>query len=369
MKVGIITTSRADFGIYTPLINALKKTRDTQVYIFAGGMHTAARFGYSITHIKAAYPEALKEALITLVDDDSPQGLSSSMGFTTLNFGNIWEKYVDELDLVFVLGDRFEMFAATASLVPFNFKIAHLHGGETTLGAIDHKFRDAITAMSDIHFTSHPQHARRVEQIAGSNREVYPVGSLGVDAVLTVSLYAPQDFFSQFNFDIDRPFVLMTYHPETVSMENRHHIQEVIKAIQEIELPVLCTLPNADTEGSIIRDALLSYAGSNPTRIKCFENLGQKGYLTAMKYCTYMLGNTSSGIIEAGAFKKPVVNIGDRQKGRVAGANVIHVPNVAQEIVKAAHQACNLPLDDYRHPYGDGSAATQIVEILQRSFH
>jgi GDP/UDP-N,N'-diacetylbacillosamine 2-epimerase (hydrolysing) len=368
MNVGFITTSRADFGIYLPLIQALKESADFNYYIFVGGMHTSPKFGNSYKLIEKEYKLEIAEKLVTLTNDDSPIGLAQSMGMTSLMYGSIWDKYKDILDVVFILGDRFEMFAASTSLVPYNIKIAHLHGGETTLGAIDDKFRHALTAISDFHFTSHPSHAHRAAEIIGNSDKVYSVGALGVDAIIHSTKMTPDEFEDRFKFNINRPYVLTTYHPETVNLNNEVFINEVINAMREIDLPILCTLPNADTEGSLVREALLKYEAENPDKIKCFENLGQKGYLTAMKYCTYMLGNTSSGIIEGGAFNKPVINIGDRQKGRFADRNVINTPNDTAQIIAATKTAEAMDLSNFQHPYGDGTATKQIINILKKEF-
>jgi GDP/UDP-N,N'-diacetylbacillosamine 2-epimerase (hydrolysing) len=365
MKIGFITTSRADFGIYLPLIRLIEAHPSLDYLIFAGGMHTSEQFGNSYQLIENNYHLQIAEKLVSLVEEDSPSGIVQSMANTTAAYGAIWSKYKDELDLLFALGDRFEMFAAVASTIPFNILIAHLHGGETTLGAMDNKFRHAITAMSDYHFTSHASHADRVGQIIQSTENIYDVGAMGIDAAMTVPLMSAEAFQEKFDFDISKPFFLTTYHPETLDLRNDVFVNELIEAFKVLKIPVLCTLPNADTQGNLIRQALLDFEKTHPHLIKNYENLGQVGYLTAMSNCLMMVGNTSSGIIEAGAFKKTVLNIGHRQLGRLGGKNIIHIPNDKNAIVQGFYDAQNLDLTNFKNPYGIGNTAERIIKILE----
>lgn len=365
MNIGVITTSRADFGVYLPMLRRLKEDTYFRYFIFAGGMHTDERFGNSYKLIEAEGFE-VTEKVTSLKSGYTPEDIAGSMGSTTEAFASVFEKYSDRLSMVFVLGDRFEMFAAASALVPFNIPMAHLHGGETSLGAIDNKFRHAITCMADYHFTSNAAHKNRVASITGSDRNVYNVGAMGIDNAMHLSLLSPETFRDRFRFDISTPFILTTFHPETLKLGmNQHYVTELINALDTSGYKILCTLPNADTESSVIRDAFLAYEKEHPHRISCFENLGQVGYLTAMRYCEVMVGNTSSGIIEAEAFSTMVVNVGDRQKGRVCGSNVIHSGHSSAEIIAAISTAVKLKGKPVQKVYGDGNAAARIIEILK----
>ena len=322
------------------------------------------KFGSTYRLIEEAGLE-LAEKIDSLIEDDSPKGISLSMAHTIEGFAKVWDKYADQLDVLFVLGDRFEMFAAASATVSFNLKLAHLHGGETTLGAIDDKFRNAITALSSLHFTSTENHRRRIEEITASWNGVYNVGALGVESIKQSKMLSSSDFNQHFEFNIDEDYILTTYHPETVNLgENQQYIDELIAAFRLIPERVLCTLPNADTEGNIIRNALLTYEASAPDRIKCYENLGQIGYYTAMKNCRMMIGNTSSGIIEAATFNIPVLNIGGRQEGRDCSDNVIHVANKAAEILEAYNQALSMRSGDFMNVYEREDGLNQILEVL-----
>lgn len=362
LNVACITTSRADFGIYLPLLERLQASPDYNLLVFAGGMHTAKRFGNSYKLIEEQGFE-LAGLFEAVPDGDSQEDIAVGMGMICKSVGKLWNRF-PQIDLALVLGDRYEMFAATSALIPFRTKIAHFHGGETTTGAIDDKFRHAITMLSDIHFCSTKAYAARVEEMAGSNDHIYNVGAMGLDNILDFDAMSTEEFSKKFNFNISEPFILSTFHPETVSLGNKEKIGSLIEAFKMMQEPVLCTLPNADTEGTIIREALLNYEKDFPDRIKCVENLGQKGYLTAMQHCKMLVGNTSSGIIEAASFNKPVVNIGNRQEGRICGDNVVHTPAISDQIIKAYCKAEGLAGSEFNNPYGDGHASEKVMHYL-----
>jgi len=366
MNIGFITTSSADFGIYLSLIKKMNATSGFKTYVFVGGMHLVKKFGYTYKQIESQGVK-IAEKINSLKDGDSSKSIAESMGITTSKFSKVWAKYKYKLDMVFVLGDRFEMLAAASSIVPFNIPLVHLHGGETTLGALDEKYRHALSSLSDIHFTSHKKYAERVSQIKGSAKHVFNVGSLAVDALLKGDFLNKKEFQQKFNFDLSEPFVLTTYHPETAeSGKNKVNIQELIKSLAKLSEKVLITLPNADQESSILREAFLNFEKKYPQKVSCYENLGQKGYYAAMKYCTLMVGNTSSGIIEAASLNTVCVNVGSRQEGRIHGKNVIHADNTAASLDKAIEKARKLRGKKYTNPYGKGNTAETIIKELKR---
>lgn len=366
INIGIITTSRADWGIYLPLLRKIKQDSAFNLYIFAGGMHTDGRFGRSYKLIEQD-GFTITEKVSSLVNGYEPSHIALSIAKTAEKFSLVWNKYHHRIDYLFALGDRYEMFAACAASVPFNMTLVHLHGGETTLGATDNIFRHAITSMSTLHFVSNNIHAERVRQITGTKKGIYNVGALGVEGILKTPLYTVRNFYKKFKFRIDIPYILLTVHPETVDYaDNKTNIRELVEALKQIPLPVLCTLPNADTEGNILREKLLDHEKKHPGKMKCIETLGQAGYYTAMKNCAFMLGNTSSGIIEAGSFRKYVINLGDRQKGRVAGKNVVNIPFKTKKIVEAAKKVSAAGWDrGIKNPYGAGNASEQIIKIIK----
>jgi GDP/UDP-N,N'-diacetylbacillosamine 2-epimerase (hydrolysing) len=280
-------------------------------------------------------------------------------------FANFWNDHQQQIDLVLCLGDRYEMFAAVSASLPFNIKVAHFHGGETSLGAIDESFRHSITAMSHIHFTSTEKSAKRVEAIKGSATNVFNVGAMSLDNLNELTLLTEKEFKQKFGVYPNHP-ILVTFHPETVAFEkNEEYCNELVKVLEELKEQIFITLPNADTNGNSIREKLLTLA-SKKDKITCFESLGTQGYFSAIQFCSFMLGNTSSGIIEAASFGKYVVNLGSRQLGRESSSNVLHSKINRSEIVEKIKQLKMAPLLDRKNIYGDGNSTTKVVHILKQ---
>jgi len=367
MKIGFITTSRADFGIYLPLLRAVDKEPHMELFIFVGGMHLKEQFGNTYQIIEENGFK-ITSSVDSLEDGDFPIDIANSMGNTVKGFSSIWEEFAKPLDLIFVLGDRYEMFAAAISILPFNKKIAHLHGGEESQGAIDHKFRNAISTISDFHFASTDRHKNRVSEIVGYSDHVYNVGALGIEAIASTELYNREEFITKYGLD-GNDFVLVTFHPETIHDDNQQRIEAFINALKEIPFQILCTLPNADQQGNLIRKALLDFQEEvGLQKILCYENLGLKGYYSAMNYCEIMIGNSSSGIIEAAYVDKYVINVGDRQKGRESGNNVIHVECNTEKILEVYANISKLAPINIANPYGKGNSSEEIISILKREF-
>ncbi|ALL04388.1 UDP-N-acetyl-D-glucosamine 2-epimerase, UDP-hydrolysing [Pedobacter sp. PACM 27299] len=326
MRIGVLTSSRADFGIYLPLLKALKSDVFFELKIIVFGTHLSSFHGETVNQIINEGFE-VNFRIESLLLNDSAESISTAIGLTTIKFGNFWETHRSEFDLVFCLGDRYEMFAAVTAGIAFNIPFAHLHGGETTLGAIDNVFRHAITLASKYHFVSTEAYAQRVKEVTGSNENIYYVGALSLDNLKGLNLLTIEQFREKWNIDLSNKTVLVTFHPETImAEENIHHTEQLVKVILEHpDFQYLITMPNADTSGNAIRK-ILENKLSALEYVYLIENLGSQSYFTAMKYCSFLLGNTSSGIIEAASFGKYVINLGDRQKGRASGGNVIHVP-------------------------------------------
>jgi GDP/UDP-N,N'-diacetylbacillosamine 2-epimerase (hydrolysing) len=366
MRIGVLTSSRADFGIYLPLLTRLKTDTNFELNIIAFGTHLSPYHGHTIDQIEAAgfnVQYKVESMLLT----DSSSAIATAMGLTTIKFADFWRVHANNFDLVFCLGDRYEMFSAVIAGIPFQVPFAHLHGGETTFGAIDNIFRHGITLASSYHFVSTPDAALRVKQITDSDKHIYYVGALSLDNLSDQELLTIDEFKQRWSIDLSQKTILITFHPETVDYEsNQLYADELVKTIKSLtRYQVLITMPNADTAGSIIRKSLIdSFSGSD--RVLLVENLGSKGYFTAMKYCTFLLGNTSSGIIEAASFGKYVINLGHRQKGRSAGNNVIHTHIDADSILKAVNQVENSESLGNQNIYFNNGAAAQIIKILKQ---
>lgn len=336
MRIVVLTSSRADYGIYLPLLKRLEKDAFFDLKIIAFGTHLSSFHGYTIKQIEADGFEII-ERVESLVLGDSATAVSSAIGLTVVKFAAIWERLKDEVDLVLTLGDRYEMFAAVSAAVPFNLKIAHFHGGETTLGAIDNVFRHAISLMSSIHFAATQPYCDRIAEITGSEEHIYNVGALSLDNFKKMDLLSKADFQTQFDIDITMPTILVTFHPETVSLQkNEVYTEVLVKTFEKLTLKyqIIITMPNADTMGNLIRTEFLKLE-KEQQKVICVESFGKLGYFSCMKHCTFLLGNTSSGIIEAASFGKFVINVGDRQKGRARSGNVIDVAIEEEKILNA----------------------------------
>jgi len=366
MRIGILTSSRADYGIYLPLLRRLKADMYFELKIIVFGTHLSQFHGHTIDQIKADDFEVDYE-IESLLLTDTPASISTSLGLTSMKFADFWKEHFNEFDLVFCLGDRYEMFAAVLAGVPFQISFAHLHGGETTLGAIDNIFRHSITLASKYHFASTQDAADRIKQITDSDQNVYYTGALSLDNLSDVELFSLDLFKQKWNIDLSKKTILTTFHPETVDYQNnQRHVDELINTIKKLNgYQVLITMPNIDTAGNLIRKALIDNF-SHSGNVYLIENLGSKGYFTAMKYCSFLLGNTSSGIIEAASFGKYVIDLGNRQKGRSAGKNVIHVPIQADQILEAIYLIENSENLGTENIYFNNGAADQIIKILKQ---
>jgi GDP/UDP-N,N'-diacetylbacillosamine 2-epimerase (hydrolysing) len=363
VKIAVLTSSRADFGIYLPLLHALASDPFFEFSIIAFGSHLSPAFGMTIDRITAEGFEVAYRIPV-IPDDDSPAAIATAMGKTMEAFAEVWIK--ETFDLVFALGDRFEMFAAVASGVPFNIRFAHIHGGETTKGAIDDAFRHSITHMSQLHFTCTEVYRQRVAELKGSDENVFNTGALSMDYLHSVKLLSKEAFRQQFGIDLNQPTILCTFHPETVSYENNlHSTDELITALGSLEdYQIVITMPNADTTGLMIRKKLNGF-GTGKNRVHLVENFGSLAYLSCMKYCKMLVGNTSSGFLDASFFPKWVINLGNRQQGRIITPNIINCPWVAADITAAVNRVAASGEPSPITIYGDGNTASQIIKILK----
>jgi GDP/UDP-N,N'-diacetylbacillosamine 2-epimerase (hydrolysing) len=355
LKVAVLTSSRADYSLYLPLLKKMRADNFFDLRLIAFGTHVSKQYGHTIDEI---YKDGFEVAYTvdTIPAYSNPQTISKAMGETIVKFSEVWAKEASDLELIICLGDRYEMFAAVSASVPFTIPVAHLYGGDTTLGAIDDLFRHSITAMSTYHFTSINSSAKRVEQLKGAATNIYVVGSLSLDNLNELPLLTKAEFKAQFGIDLNDP-VLLTFHPETIAHEkNETYIQELLAALETLDKQLVITMPNADTMGQVIREALMVFA-KNKKNVYTVESLGTIGYFSCIHHCDFMIGNSSSGIVEAASFGKYVINLGDRQKGRETGKNVIHCAIEQHAISKAIKSIPAFPLLDKTNIYGDGKSS------------
>lgn len=367
MKIGVLTSSRADYGIYLPLLEKLKEDDFFALEIIAFGTHLSKNHGYTINDILKHRYQVIHQ-VSSMISNDDEQSISSSYGLTALKFADFWE--LNKFDLVFCLGDRFEMSAAVQAGIPFGVRFAHIHGGETTLGAIDNIYRHQITLASLLHFAAAGSFKDKIASLIDSHEGIYSVGSLSLD---NISAFKPIDkdiFFNNFNIP-DEEFALVTFHPETVSSNDNYTyarlMNEALCKISE-EMFLVITMPNADTLGSIFREEIIKLKDEKPERVLLIENFGKANYFSAMHYSKLLLGNTSSGIIEAASFGKYVVNVGDRQKGRAQSENILNSSFNPEEMFSTVKKAIGLGEYKGDNVYYKNGAVGAIIKIIKRFY-
>lgn len=338
---------------------------DLRYHLMVSGMHLSPEFGLTIQEIETEGFE-IGERVEMLLSSDTPEGIAKSLGLGVIGFAQVFGRF--RPDILMVLGDRFEMYAAALAALPFKIAIAHIHGGELTQGAIDDALRHSITKLSHLHFVSTQEYAHRVRQLGEAPWRVIVSGAPGLDNLNSIQLMATSELETRFALHLAQPFLLVTFHPVTLEYEHlQWQVSELLAALETCGLPVIFTLPNADTGSrniiGMIRDFVQSHSAA-----QMVDNLGTRAYFSLMSLAAAMVGNSSSGIIEAGSFKLPAVNIGTRQEGRLRGANVIDVGYNRQEIINGINQAVQPEfrknLEKLVNPYGTGKAAAIIVEKL-----
>lgn len=367
MRVGVLTSSRADYGIYLPLLKRLHADEFFTLQLIVLGTHLSGKHGSTINQIEEDGFSILRK-VVTDPQGDEAEDISKSIGDTITKFSAVWSEFGSQLDLVFALGDRFEMFAALTAAIPFNIKVAHIHGGETTLGAIDNIFRHSISLMSNYHFVSTEAYKDRVKEIISSEDHIYNIGAMSLENLNDLELLDKDSFLRIHKVDLRVPTILFTFHPETVNAELNESYATVISEVLETmidKFQVLITMPNVDTKSEMIRNSLLASIESHG-KIYGVESLGTLGYFSCMKHCAFLMGNTSSGIIEAASMGKYVINLGDRQKGRAQSSNVINVPIDTQDILKSVDQLCEGDLNfKGENIYAQSNGSMKVLEILK----
>ena len=366
-KVCVVTSTRADYGILRPLLVRLKEQEEIILTIVATGMHLCSEFGYTYQEIEKDGFQIYKKIDIQM-SVDTAAGMSKTMGIALICFADYFH---DELpDLLIVLGDRFEIAAVCSAAVNQQIPIAHIHGGELTEGAIDDCYRHSITKMSSLHFVSCEPYRRRVIQLGENPESVFNVGAMSIENILSMQEYPLIDLENDIQFHLcNQPYVVVTFHPVTTECDfGAGQVTELIKAIDEFpELNFLITKANSDAGGRAINRMWDEYS-TKRTNSLVVSSLGSKRYLTALKNAKMMLGNSSSGIIEGPACKIPVINIGNRQKGRIASESVIHCNPNQKEISLAIRTAMLPSLQDMAsnttNPYGIGNTSEKILNEI-----
>ncbi|MCB7480625.1 UDP-N-acetylglucosamine 2-epimerase [Christiangramia sediminis] len=368
-KVAVITGTRAEFGILTPLLKKINNQPELELQIVACAMHLSPEFGYTIKDIEASGFKVDKK-IECLLSSDTAVGVSKSIGLALISFAEAFDEISP--DLIIILGDRSEMLAAATAATIANIPIAHIHGGETTEGAYDESLRHAITKMSYLHFTSTEIYKRRVIQLGESPNRVFNVGAMGLDSVNELELMNKVEFEKSIDFKLGPINFLITYHPVTLESETaKDQFKTILNILNKIEGgKFIFTYANSDKDGRIINEMIEEFVSQNSERAVVYNSLGHLRYLSALKYVNCVLGNSSSGILEAPFFNIPTINIGDRQKGRIAAESVIHTKNdensILQGIKLALSDDFRVKIKNQKQIYGDGNSSSKIIDILSK---
>lgn len=364
-KICVITGSRAEYGLLRPLIEEIKKDKSFKLQLIVTGMHLAYTSGLTYREMEQDGYQIDEKIEINLSSDTSI-GICKSMGLGMISFSEAYARL--EPDMIVVLGDRYEIFAAASAAMISKIPIAHIHGGEITEGAYDDSLRHCITKMSYLHFTSTKSYRKRVIQLGEQPNRVYHVGSLGVENIKKMKLLSKEDLEKLLNFKITKHTILVTFHPVTLET-NTAKIQfgNLLKALDRFkDLRMIFTKSNSDTDSSMINQMIDNYVSKNRNKSIAFISLGTLKYLSLMKYSQFVIGNSSSGIIEAPSLKIPTINIGDRQKGREKADSIIDCDSSEEEIAAAIQKVFNMKTEkeNIMNPYEKANTSTHIISII-----
>lgn len=366
-KICVVTGTRADYGLLRWVMQGIKEDADLSLQIIATGMHLSPEFGLTYKAIEAdGFEIAYKVEMLT--SSDTPGGIAKSMGLGMISFADALKEL--NPDLMVVLGDRFEIFAATATALVARIPVAHLHGGETTEGAFDEAFRHSITKMSHLHFVAAHEYKQRVIQLGEQPEHVFLVGGLGVDNIKRLKLLDSKSLEADLGFKFGKKSLLITFHP--VTLENSSaasQMEALLAALAQLkDTQLIFTMSNADTDGRTLIKMVEQFA-SQHANAHAFTSLGQLRYLSCIAQVDGVVGNSSSGLIEVPSFKKGTINIGERQRGRLQATSVINCypsqESIADAIKILYSPTFQVALSRVRNPYGEGGASEKVLDKLK----
>jgi GDP/UDP-N,N'-diacetylbacillosamine 2-epimerase (hydrolysing) len=366
-RVCVVTGARAEYGLLRWVIEGIKQSPVLDLQLIATGTHLSPEFGLTVNAIEAdGYHVDRKVEM--LLSSDTAVGVTKSMGLGLIGFADALADL--RPDLMLVLGDRYEIFAAASAAMIARVPIAHLHGGETTQGAFDESIRHSITKMSHLHFVAAEEYRQRVIQLGEQPEHVFKVGGLGIDGILRLKLLSRDELQEALKFRFLQKNLLITFHPATLeSNTSIDQMAELLAPLSELsDTGLIFTMPNADTEGRALFGQIQDFCEKHP-QAKAYTSLGQLRYLSCMRHVDGVVGNSSSGLLEAPSLKKGTINIGDRQKGRLKAASVIDCEPVLNSISNAIQHMFSQQFQDklssVESPYGNGGASDSIVKILE----
>jgi GDP/UDP-N,N'-diacetylbacillosamine 2-epimerase (hydrolysing) len=366
-KICVVTGTRAEYGLLKGLMKATAADPALELQLIATGSHLSPEFGLTYSEIEAD-GFRIDRKVEMLLSSDTAIGTAKSMGLAMIGFADAFDALSP--DLLIVLGDRFEIFAAVASALVANIPVGHIHGGELTEGAFDDALRHAITKMSYLHFVAAEEYGRRVIQMGERAEHVFKVGGLGVDAISSVTLMTRDALAVSMDFRFLEKNLLVTFHPATLDESDpEEQMEALLLALTELSnTGLIFTLPNADSGGRALKKMIQDFVSTHPNA-KAYSSLGLVRYLSCMAQVDGVVGNSSSGLLEAPTFCKGTVNIGDRQRGRLVAGSVIQC-EPTHEAIRAALARLYSPqfqvsLPQVRNPYGDGGAVECILDVIR----
>jgi UDP-hydrolysing UDP-N-acetyl-D-glucosamine 2-epimerase len=365
-KIAIITSTRAEYGLLFPFVKLMQSCTEFDTQLIVTGTHLLEEYGNTVQYI---YQDSVKIAYeIPIIDDNQNQACDIiSKAMVEFNKVYIYEKY----DGIIILGDRFELYGFAIPAIMNRIPIIHIHGGEKTEGALDEKIRHSLTKMASIHFASIDEYAKRITQMGENPAYVFSVGALGIDNIINLDLIEKNELEEELAISFDENVAVVTFHPVTVDNESEilSQVRAVFEALIKTDIISIVTMPNIDGGGNIIFDVIQEYITIYKENFIFRKSLGQKRYLSVLKYAKMVIGNSSSGIIEVPSFGIPTINIGDRQKGRFAPNTVIHCKCDESDIINAIEYGLSDKFQEYAkncvNPYGDGKTAERIVKHLK----
>lgn len=365
-KICVVTGSRAEYGILRILMQAIKDDPDLELQVVATNQHLSKLQGETYKEIER--DGFTIDYKVFMAADDAPDNANTTVKAIGRGISGFADAF-DALkpDLLLILGDRYEMLAVASAALIYKIPIAHLHGGEITEGAFDDAIRHAITKMSHLHFTSTEAYRKRVIQLGEQPERVFNVGALGVENVLKNEFISKEEIEQSLNFQLTDKCFLCTYHPVTLSyMSSETQVQNLLEALDDYkDYHIIFTYSNSDTNSQIIIKRIQEYVDRNEGRCMFIPSLGQRRYFSAMKYMTAVIGNSSSGIIEVPSFGIPTLDIGDRQKGRIAADSVIHCGYSAEEIREGLKKVVAFGHKTIDNPYYKEGTCNAILKVIK----
>lgn len=355
-KIALVTSTRAEYGIMSRLIENLDKDEDIDFYLLVTGMHLSEKFGMTKNEIT--------QPIFKEIDIEIEKSPACSLALTIEKFDSVLKEI--KPDLMILLGDRYEIMGVAQACMLNNVPIAHLYGGDTTEGAIDEAIRHSITKMSHLHFTSCEQSRKRVIQLGENPERVFNVGSLAIENIKTTPLYTKEELEKNLDFKFNKKNLLVTFHPVTLEGDTKNQFSELLSALETLtDTNIIITCPNSDCGNDEIF-ALIKEFEKTHNNVKSYLSLGMKRYLSCMQFVDMVVGNSSSGIYEAPSFKIPTINIGNRQKGRVQADSIINCKPVKEDILKSIKYAYLNDFSSVDNPYEKDNTVNNILRIIKK---